>query len=95
MRLALAEWERSKSADALAGLDTALKAAAGEGPSSPLAVTAALYLSEAALGAGDTARAKSLLNDQRYGPATRLQSGDPPADNPAVALAALKLVRAG
>ncbi|WP_146443987.1 hypothetical protein [Botrimarina colliarenosi] len=95
LRLAVARWEQGKSDPALA--PTALKAmqaafekAAADGDASPLAVTAALYLADEAITTGDAKRGEKLLNDARYGPMTRLEAGEAPADTPVFAVAVLK-----
>lgn len=95
LRLAVARWERSK-ADAsqrdalLKRLREAHQAASQAGDRSPLAVTATLYLADAALDEGDAAEALKLLNNPERGPSRRVREGEPPADNPVFALAALK-----
>jgi hypothetical protein len=100
LRLAIARWEQSKNdgakaPPALLGMQQALEQAVADGEPSALAVTAALYLAEAALDpaleAGeDITQADKLLTNDRYGPLTRLDANEPPTDNPAFALATLK-----
>lgn len=97
LRLAVARWEADRAdADrvgpALAELAKAFTAAS-EGdaaPASPFVATAALYLADAALEAGDVARAESLLSDERAGPLARVAAGIAPGDNPQFATAALR-----
>ena len=101
LRLAIVRWEQSKNdpekaSASLIALRQAFERAVKGGEPSQLAVTAALYLAEAALDASDTAQAEALLSDEGYGPLTRLNNNEPPADTPVFALATLKAaIRAG
>lgn len=95
LRLAVARWEQSKSdaekaSAALDAMRRSFEKAVADGEPSLLAVTAALYLADAALDAGDAGRASELLSNRRYGPMAKLEAAEPPTDNPVFALATLK-----
>lgn len=95
LRLAIVRWEQAKNDPAksppvLLAMRQAFDKAVKDGEPSQLAVTAALYLAEAALDAQDAAQAEALLNNKDYGPVTRLSKNEPPADSPVFALATLK-----
>ncbi|QDV75275.1 hypothetical protein [Botrimarina mediterranea] len=95
LRLAIVRWEQAKSDPAkappvLLAMRQAFDQAVKDDEPTQLAVTAALYLADAALDAGDITQAETLLNHQGYGPVARLNKNEAPADSPPFALATLK-----
>ncbi|TWT43208.1 hypothetical protein [Botrimarina hoheduenensis] len=100
LRLAAAEWERlSKSAEvnesarsaARAELEERLSAAAAARAGVPLRATAALYLAEAALDAGQPTAAEPYLNDPEHGVLATLAAEGLHAERAAFAAAASRV----
>lgn len=104
LRVAAAKWERLRSnpetteqerTRTRAELASTLEAAAKAGTAAPLRATAALYLAEALLDAGDPVAALSLIDAPEHGVAAALEERSPPADNEAFALAAARVCLRG